>query len=133
MEESLFDKYKRELEEELVIDDFRLKDLQSKLPAIKHKWVARLIEQKIEKKKLCDLRDKGINDLSEDIRESQPVQVSDKTVQQLASRNEVIQKIDKRIHDCEILIEYLEKVETVCRSITYDIKNIIEIKKLELT
>lgn len=131
--QDLFDKYRAELEEELKLDDFNLKDTQLKLPTIKHKWVARLIQQKIEKNKLKDMRKQAITNIMVNAREQQPVTVSDRVLSQHAEQNELVQKIDQKLQDCDILIEYLEKVEVVCRNTTFDIKNVIEIKKQELT
>ena len=47
--------------------------------------------------------------------------------------SEEILKIVEEIEDTEIMIEYFEKIETIFRSMTYDMKNIIEINKLETT
>jgi hypothetical protein len=47
--------------------------------------------------------------------------------------NEKIVDINNQIYYNTLIIEYLEKVEKVLSSITYDIKNIVEIMKLETT
>jgi hypothetical protein len=45
----------------------------------------------------------------------------------------VITKIDDQIAEHSLVIEYLEKIETNFRSIGFDIRNLIEIVKLETT
>jgi hypothetical protein len=58
-----------------------------------------------------------------------PKSVLDKKI----DASEAIQKIDSDISEVLLSIEYLEKIENILRSMTYDIKNIIEINKLETT
>ncbi|OQA94335.1 MAG: Recombination, repair and ssDNA binding protein UvsY [Bacteroidetes bacterium ADurb.Bin217] len=130
--ENLFDRYKKELEEDLKLDDFNLKDTQLRLPTLKHKWVARLIDAKIEKNRLIELRKEAIIKVIETIRSEKPITVSDRLLIQHAEQNEIIVKIDKQIKMCDLIIDYLEKVEVICKNTTFDIKNVIEIRKLQL-
>ncbi|MDD4109987.1 MAG: hypothetical protein PHS54_00375 [Clostridia bacterium] len=133
MDTTQFDKYKSELEEELDLSDFNMKDVQMRLPGIKHKWVARLIDQKIELSKLKRLKLDAIETVSDKFRKENPVLLSDAALAKQAEKHELVQKILEKINETEILIEYLEKVEKVCSSTSFDIKNLIDIKKLELT
>ena len=43
---SLLEEYIVELEKDVKIDQFNIRDVQMKLPAYKHKWVGRLMRQK---------------------------------------------------------------------------------------
>ena len=133
MDLTLFEKYKAELEEELDLSDFNMKDVQMRMPAVKHKWVARLIQQKIELNKFKKLKTEAIEAVVNKLRKENAVLLSDHALAKQAEKNETIQKILLKMEECEILIEYLEKVEKVCSSTSYDIKNLIDIKKLELT
>lgn len=133
MDITQFEKYKNELAEELDLTDFNMKEVQMRLPAIKHKWVARLIQQKIELNKFKKLKSEAIDALVQNLRKDNPVLLSDATLAKQAERNETVQKINLKIEETEILIEYLEKVEKVCSGTSYDIKNLVDIKKLELT
>jgi hypothetical protein len=129
-----FDKLSQELKEDTKVDELNLLQKQLTLPAIKHKWVARLIEQKrylnnLERKKkmakiavLATLEEQGI-----------PPGLPKASVEKKIDNSEALQKINSDIEETSLLIEYLEKVETIFRSMTYDIKNIIEINKLETT
>jgi hypothetical protein len=129
-----FDKLSSELKEDTKVDELNLLQKQLTLPAIKHKWVARLIEQKrylnnLEKKKkmakiavLSSLEEQGL-----------PPGIPKTSLEKKIDNSETIQKINEDIDETTLLIEYLEKVETIFRSMTYDIKNIIEINKLETT
>jgi len=134
MDKSLFEKYEAELNEELHLDEFTLKDAQLKLPSNRHKWVARLIKQKIELSKLKNLRKEALKDISEKVKRDSPVVLSDITARKSAEEHEITRKIDEEIEMCEILILYLDKVvEKVSRGISFDIKNLIELIQLENT
>ena len=133
MDLTLFDKYRAELTEELDLSDFNMKDVQMRLPGVKHKWVARLIQQKIEMNKYKKLKHEAVEAVMQNLRKENPVLLSDSTLAKQAEKNETIQKINLKMEECEILIEYLEKVEAVCRGTSFDIKNLVEIKKLEMT
>ena len=133
MDNTQYDKYKTELAEELDLSDFNMKDVQMKLPGIKHKWVARLIDQKIELNKLTKLKAEAIETVSQKLRKENVVILSDAALAKQAEKHELVKKIIEKIDETEILIEYLEKVEKVCSSTSYDIKNLIDIKKMELS
>lgn len=133
MDTTLFDKYRAELEEELDLSDFNMKDVQMKMPAIKHKWVARLIQQKIELNKYKKLKGDAIDNIVQNSRKDNPVLLSDMALAKQAEKHDIVQKINLKMEECEILIDYLEKVEKVCSSTSYDIKNLVDIKKLEMT
>ena len=128
------EEFKKELQEDTKIDQINLLEKQMMLPAIKHKWVARLIDQKrklnsLERKKkairagvLETLEKKGL-----------PTGLPKSALDKKIDGSEEILKIVEEIEDTEIMIEYFEKIETIFRSMTYDMKNIIEINKLETT
>jgi len=130
---TLFEKYMAEITEELDLSDFNVKDVQMKLPSVKHKWIARMIQQKIELNKLKKLKAEAIDTIIQNLRKENPVLLSDAALSKQAEKNETVQKIITKIEECELLIEYLEKVEKVCNGTTYDIKNLVDIKKLELS
>ena len=129
-----FEKIKHEINSDLVLDRINLLEKQLMLPAIKHKWVARLIDQKrlknsLEAKKkhlkadvLKTLQDSGI-----------PSNLPKAALDRKIESSDSLLKIDEQIKETEIIIEYLEKVENICRSLTYDIKNAVELEKLETT
>jgi len=130
---SLFDKYRLEIEEDTKIDDFNLKEKQMELPTIKHKWVARLIQQRKEKKKLVKAKKVAISKVKDRLGEESIVTLSNRALLQQAEYSEIVQKINGLIADSEDIILYLEKVEKLLSQTTFDIKNVIDIRKLELT
>lgn len=128
------DKIKQEIQEDLKLDRISLLEKQLILPAIKHKWVSRLIEYKKTKnslnKKRKNLKEEAMKTfLNQKLPDSLPKASIDKKIES----SEVFQKINDELEEVELVIDYLEKVETICRSMTYDIKNAVELEKLETT
>jgi len=130
----LFDKFQEEIKNDTQIDQMNLMDRQLMLPAIKHKWVARLIDQKrtrnnLERKKKV-LKEEVLKKLESG---GIPTGVPKASIKEKVETSDTIKKINEELEDVAIIIEYLEKVESIFRSMTYDIKNITEITKLETT
>jgi hypothetical protein len=128
------DKFKEEIVEDTKIDEMNLMEKQMMLPAIKHKWAARLIEKKRQlnslNKKKDGLKERVLDSLKE---KGMPPGIPKTALDKKIESSETILKIQEEIEDVKLHIEYLEKIETICRSMTYDLKNIIELTKLETT
>ena len=125
------DQYNNELKEHLVLDEFNIKDAQMKLPGRKHLWVGRLMRHKQEVNNLKAKKKQLVEKLTKSIQEQSTVRLSVPAAEKVAWNTEPIKKINSEISEHELLIEFLEKVEKIMSSISYDIKNIIEIQKLE--
>ena len=128
---SIIDQYNEELKEHLVIDELNIKDVQLRLPGRKHLWVGRLIRHKQE---LNDLKNKKgilITKLTKSIQESSAVRLSVPAAEKVAWNTEPMKELSRRMQEQELIIEFLEKVEKIFNGISYDIKNIVEIQKLE--
>jgi hypothetical protein len=127
----LLDRYIKEIEADLVLDEMNLRDVQLRLPSKKHFWVARLIKHKIEINNYKKQKEELKRILVEKVVVDSPVVVSkalaERKVDDLAEMN----TLNNKIKELEYVIEHLEKVEKNFNSMTYDIKNIVEILKLE--
>ena len=97
----LLEEYISELSVDVQIDEFSMKDVQMKLPAIKHKWTGRLMRAKME--------------------------IEEKT----AELHPDVKETWDQINELKLVVEFLEKTEKTLSSITFDIRNIVEIIKLE--
>jgi replicative superfamily II helicase len=128
---SLLSKYIKDVEQDLVLNDFNIKETQLRLPAKKHFWVARLIEAKRELQELTDKEKKITKILSIKIKEQSPVTLSDKTVLNLIEEQEEFVVIKEKKRDLANVVEYLEKVEKIFGSMHWEIKNIVDLGKLE--
>jgi len=129
----LLDDYIKELENDLKIDELVLKDYQLKLPGIKHKWAGRCIRHKLEINELRKKREKLKKTVVEQLQEQSPVKLTLPVIERTAEKHSDIIDIDNQIKALELIIELLEKAEKTLSSTSYDIKNLIDIIKLETT
>jgi hypothetical protein len=131
---NIFSKFTEEIQLDTHIDEINVLQKQLMLPAIKHKWVSRLIENKRKLNNLISKKDKIKKEVLEQLTEKGlPPNLPKTSLEQKIKDSDVYKKIEEEISDTTLVIEYLEKVETILRSMTYDIKNIIDINKLETT
>lgn len=130
---SLFEKYNEEIKKAVAVDEFNMKQVQMDLPVLRHYWVGRLMFHKQEVLKLKRLRNQALQKIADKTRQELPVGISARTVNVAAQEHPILAKVDEQIAEQELLIEYLTKIESNFRSISYDIKNLIEIIKLETT
>jgi hypothetical protein len=72
----LLERYITELGEDTAIDEFNMKDVQMKLPALKHKWAGRLMRVKAENVKLARDRKQLVRKLTDRLVESSPMKLS---------------------------------------------------------
>lgn len=125
-----FFKYKEEVEKDLKFDASSIDEFSIKLPSRKHFWVGRLIEAKIKLKKLENTKAEAIKTVQEKVKTS--VGLSQASYTKIINEQEPIKKIDEQIEEWKIIVEYLEKVEKVFSQTSYDIKNSVELMKMEI-
>jgi hypothetical protein len=130
MSYELIKKYQQQYEEFTKIDDFNLEDVTRRVPAEKHFWVCRLIDAKIDKDKLYKLKASTKHTLQKKIMEESPVALNKQVFDDL-DKTPSLEAINQKIKEQEYLIEYLEKLVSQITFIGNDIKNIIEIKKIQ--
>ena len=121
--------YKEAIEKDLKIDKFNIHNKANEIVSLKHYWVAKLIESKIDLKKL----QKRKSELLKKVRESQQVglKLSLSSLKEIEEKSPILSDINQEIEETELIIEYLEKTEKIFSSATYDIKNAIELMKME--
>ena len=127
----LLRKYINEIGQDLVLDDFNLKEAQMRLPARKHFWVARLMEAKIKRNSLIRDKKKIKKELVKKVITDSPVRISQSAAESAAERHASIDSLNKGIAEQDTIIEYLEKVEKIMGNMHWEIKNIIDINKME--
>ena len=127
----LLRKYIGEIGQDLVLDDFNLKEAQMRLPARKHFWVARLMEAKIKRNSLITDKKKIKKELVKKVITDSPVRISQSAAESAAERHASIDSLNKGIAEQDTIIEYLEKVEKIMGNMHWEIKNIIDINKME--
>jgi hypothetical protein len=133
----LLEKYQLELAQDVRVDEINLTDTAYKLPALKHKWVARLINAKIELNKLekqrSSLKESVLNKLQQSTEGRLSKIALSKSVDDSDEFIDFKKKLDDRIEENKMIILYLEKAENIFKNMTYDLKNIIDLNKLETT
>ena len=120
-----------EIGEDLVLNDLNLKQQQQKLPARKHFWVGRLIDAKIKRNDLIAEKRKLKKDLVKKVIEDSPVRINQTSAETAAERYESVVKLNKGIQEQDPIIEYLEKVEKILSNMHWEIKNVIDMNKME--
>ena len=91
------------------------------------------MRHKVEVKDLRRTKEDLIITLASKLMSESPVKVAANLAEKKVSKVDSVLQIDQKIKDIYILIEYLEKVEKIFSSMTFDIKNVTEIMKLETT
>lgn len=128
----LINRYKDQYEEFTKIDDFNLESRARRVPAEKHFWSARLIDAKIEKYILLKQKKKIKDDVIKKILKESPVTLDKKTLDTIDSSYEM-EEINDKIEMQVFLIEFLETLMKNVQFIAQDIKNMVDLKKIELT
>ena len=127
----LLDQYIKELGEDTNLDEFTVRDVQMKLPAIKHKWTGRLMRAKIDLGKVQRNKTKLVNRLVKQLMKDSPVKLGKPIAQKQVLEIDAVVELDDNISETKVIIEFLEKAERILNSMTFDIKNLTEIMKLE--
>lgn len=123
--------YIDEMEQDVQVDELCLKEVQMKLPAIKHKWVGRLIRHKSTIKSLWAKKVHLKNDIRQKMKQESKYGVSDAGLDKMIESQQPIIDIMQEIQKNELIVEFLEKSEKVLSSMSFDLKNMVEIIKLE--
>jgi precorrin-6B methylase 1 len=128
---NLLDQYIDEIEKDLQINEFNLKDSSMKTPARKHYWVSKLIRHKKNLLILRKQRDIIKKDVTQKLIEESPVKITLPVAEKASYKHEKMKEISEKINEEELIIEFLEKTEKTFSAVGFDIKNIIEIMKME--
>ena len=127
----LLKKYIEEITKDLYLDDFNIKESQMRLPAKKHFWVARLMDAKINRNTFIRNKKQLKKELVKKVIIDSPVKISQSAAESAAERHDSVSKLNDSISEQDSIIEYLEKVEKIMGQMHWEIKNIIDINKME--
>jgi len=130
---NIIEKYDNEIKDDAHMDRFSLTDKQMSLPGIKHKWVARLINHKDQLYKLKKIKKLSKMKLINNLQNTSNVALSKIVLDKKADEDTSVKEIQDKIAEEELIILYLEKVETILRAMSFDIKNLVELIKIEET
>ena len=123
--------YIKELEDDVKLDELNLKEAALMLPARKAKWVSRLILEKNNLSELNKKRNRIISEVVDELKKESAVRLATPTLEKAAERHKSVVEITTEIDQKQNVIEFLERVEKTIHSIGFDIKNLIEVIKME--
>ena len=124
--------YQKEVINDLKINDMTLSDKSFEIPQKKHYWVTKLILEKQELMKLERNKKQLEKEVMKMQKDELPVILSKQSMRGAVYNTQTMQAITQQIDDQKLLVEYLEKVEKIFSFITNDVKNIVEVKQMEL-
>ena len=114
------------------IDRLNVTDVQERLVNNKHKWSARLINHKIKLNKYRNQRFIILEEKIEEYQNTQPVMVNKSIAEKAVSRKKDIRDIDNKIENELLIIQHVENIYKNISFATNDIKNLVELMKLEM-
>lgn len=123
--------YIEELKKDTIVNEINLKEKALSLPAIKAKWVARIINHKNNLNILEKRKKNIIRDALPRVKESLPVKLSDNFIKEKAEETTEVISVVKDIDEEKMIIDFLERTEKIISSMSYDMSNIIKIVQLE--
>lgn len=128
---TLLQKYVAELEEDVKLDELNLKEAALTLPGKKAKWVSRLMLEKSELIELTKKKNNLVSSVIEAVKAESPVKMTYPSLKEAAERHSAVAELNLEIKERESVVEFLERVEKTIHSIGFDIKNLIELLKME--
>ena len=113
------------------LDRLEVTSTQEQLVSNKHKWSARLINHKIALNNLKHNRLSLLEDKIHEFQSAEPVQVPRSIAERAVQNKKEITTLDQKIQNESLIISFLENIYKNISFATNDIKNLIELMKLE--
>lgn len=123
--------YIEEMASDVELDELCVKEVQMKLPALKHKWVGRLMQHKSALGRLYNQKTVYKEKAVDAVKAEANYNMSDRAIESACETQPAIIDMNNQIKEHKLVIEFLEKSEKIFSSLTFDIKNLVEIIKLE--
>lgn len=114
------------------IDRLNVTEVQEKLVNNKHKWSARVIGHKIKLNKYRNIRISLLEEKIEEFQNTQPVMVNRSIAEKAVLKKKDIRDIDNKINNELLIIQHVENIYKNISFATNDIKNLVELMKLEM-
>lgn len=129
---SLLDDYSKQIAEETKIDRVNLEDAAMRLPARKHFWLNKLTQHKRNLYEYEQTYNELLSKLVSKILKESDIKLSYQDAEKIAYCDDNIKKLRITIKEIKQIVEYLEKVEKIFSSMSYDLTNIISLVKMEI-
>jgi hypothetical protein len=125
--------YNEQIKPQVSINELNVKDVQFDLPNRRHYWAGRLIYHKAAILKLQRMRKEAQKKLKEKIEKESPVSLESRSVKASIESHPIVEKIDQEMAEHELLVDYLSKIENNFKSLGFDIRNLVELIRMETT
>ena len=127
----IIDQYLKEVSIDTNLDRLEVTSTQEQLLANKHKWSARLINHKINLNNLKYKKSSLLEEYIAEYQDKEPVRVNRSIAQRAVENKKEVKAIDLKIQNEALIISFLENIYKNVSFATNDIKNLIELMKLE--
>ena len=128
----IIDQYLEEATLDTCIDRLEVVNTQERLVNNKHKWSARLINHKINLSNLKFKRESILEEKVTEYQNTEPVRVNRNIAEKAVQNKKEIKTLDLKIKNEQLIIDYLENIYKNISFATNDIKNLVELMKLEM-
>jgi len=127
----IINQYLKEASIDTNLDRLEVTSTQERLISNKHKWSARLINHKINLNKFKSDRASLLEGYITKYQEDEPVRVNRSIAEKAVQNKNEIKAIDSKIQNEVLIISFLENIYKNISFATNDIKNLVELMKLE--
>jgi len=128
----IINQYLEEANLDTDLDRLEVITTQERLVNNKHKWSARLINHKINLSNFKFKRESSLEDRITEFQNTEPVRVSRVIAERAVRNKKEIKILDLKIKNEQLIIDYLENIYKNISFATNDIKNLVELMKLEI-
>ena len=129
--EDIIDQYLKEISIDTNLDRLEVTSTQEQLVSNKHKWSARLINHKIKLNNLKSKRSSLLEEYIADYQDKEPVRVNRSIAERAVENKKGVKAIDLKIQNEVLIVSFLENIYKNISFATNDIKNLVELMKLE--
>ena len=112
-------------------DDFNLEEKAKQVPSQKQFWASRLIDAKRDKAKLMKQKKLIRDSLTDKLGSQNVVRLDKHSIDQQIENAPSMDELNDRIAENGFLIEFLEMIFKCVQFIAQDIKNIVDIRRIE--
>jgi len=121
------EQYAKDLDIDTQVDVTNIMEKQMSAPNVRHKWLYKLVQSKQGLLRLLDEKEA----LMQHKMQGNPLPVSAPVLKRKAEGDLDIQTLNKKIHQQELLVEYLDGAVKQINQIGFDFRNLVELMKME--
>ena len=127
----IINQYLEEASIDTNLDRLDVTATQEQLVTNKHKWSARLINHKISLNKFKQQRGALLERFVTEYQDNEPVRANKSIAEKAVEKRKEIKSLDTKIQNELLVISFLENIYKNISFATNDIKNLVELMKLE--